>query len=230
MAEIKNKLFGELSGTFGDIVYRQRNGKNYTSRRPKSYTLPDNEEFLVRSKKFKLSAKIASIINSIEELKNIWNAVKPTSISVYNYLISKNYEAVGSESITGNLQITPDSKVGVRFGSVSKESNRLIVTLQALTEAALIDVTIEKKIKLICLLFMNNPNSSSFPSYAATSIMSVPQSFNLTDSVVFDIMIPTSVDEKFNLYQSRTVYSAIVTFDENDNLVNYSDTFSFDVE
>ena len=72
MAELNKHLFGKLKGKFGNAVFRQRNGKNYISQRPSSYTPPNDENFFNRTNKFRIASKIASIINSNEILKAIW--------------------------------------------------------------------------------------------------------------------------------------------------------------
>jgi len=229
MAEIKNKLFGELSGKFGDIVYRQRNGKNYISRRPKTYSTPQNESFVERSNKFKMSSRIAAVINSVDALKNIWENVKPPNISVYNYLISKNYNASGVNSLLGNMIIVPNSEVGVRLASSEIQADKLIIALEPLTESARIDPTIEKKIQIILVLFMDEPINTNLPSFNISSMISVQKDFDLTTSISFEVMIPTSVSEKMNQYQNKNAFATVVTFDENNTLIKHSDSFTINL-
>ena len=54
MAELEKKFFGNLKGSLGDVVFRQRNEKNYVAHKPKSYTPPDDPKYRERTSKFRI--------------------------------------------------------------------------------------------------------------------------------------------------------------------------------
>ena len=229
MAELDKQMFGNIKGKFGKAVFRQRHGKNYIAQKPSSYTAPMSEEFLKRTGKFKLSSKIAAAVNSVSVLKEIWRLNTPKGLSTYNYLISKNYTAVNGDSVSGILQIVPESKVGVRLNTLTLEADKLNLALLPLTSASLIDPNVEKKAQLVSLIFLSNPNSEDVAKFEVIPVLSLQTGVNLETALSFEIDFPTAVAEKIAKYQNKNIYSTLITFDENGKTVNYAGTFSYNV-
>lgn len=71
MAQLKNKYFGELKGKLGDVVFRQRGKTNYITQQPSKYNRSQNHEHQNRINTFRFSIKLASVVNSISDLKEI---------------------------------------------------------------------------------------------------------------------------------------------------------------
>jgi hypothetical protein len=227
MAELNKHLFGKLKGKFGNAVFRQRNGKNYISQRPSSYTPPNDENFFNRTNKFRIASKIASVINSNEILKAIWINNIPKNSNLYNYLISKNYPAIDNNSINGLIQIAPDSKVAIRVDSVTFNQDSIIITLSPLTESSMINPTIEKKVKLISLLFLSSDSNSR--NFDIIQLESTEINFDLYNPIIITQMLSTMDENKIFIYQNKSLHSCLITFDDNNNLVNYSNTFSYNL-
>jgi hypothetical protein len=227
MAELNKHLFGKLKGKFGNAVFRQRNGKNYISQRPSSYTPPNDENFFNRTNKFRIASKIASIINSNEILKAIWINNIPKSSNLYNYLISKNYQAIENNSINGLLQISPDSNVAVRLDTVNLNADSITITLLPLTESSMINTTIEKKVKLISLLFLSSGNNSR--NFDIVQLESTEVNFDLNNPIIITQKLSTMDEDKILLYQNKSLHSCLITFDDENNLINYSNTFSYNL-
>lgn len=124
MAEINKKFFGDLKGKFGDAVFRTRGSKNFVARKGK-FRKPDTDEFRNRTDTFKLSAKLASLINSEKYLKIIWQNKLGKGILVYPNLISINYSAFSGASITGIPLLVPENGIGVKVDTVSIDNDNL---------------------------------------------------------------------------------------------------------
>ena len=227
MAELDKHMFGNIKGKFGKAVFRQRNGVNYIAQRPSSYTAPGGEEYQKRTGKFKITSKIASVINSVPLLKEIWSLNTPKNLSVYNYLISKNYPAINDDRTTGLLKITPDSKIGVRLNTVQLTTDKLTVNLFPLTESSLIDPVVEKKVQIISILCLSSPLDPALPGFEVVPFISSAKVFDLDTAVAFEILISTANESLIALYQNKSIHSTLITYSENDTLINYSSTFSY---
>ena len=229
MAELNKQMFGNLKGKFGKAVFRQRNGKNYIAQRPESYTTPSTEEFQKRTSKFRVASKIASVINSVPVLKKICLDASPNEMSPYNYLISVNYPAVGENIVTGLLKIVADSNVGVTLDTMALTSDKLNIKLLPLTDGSLIDPTVEKKVRAASIVFLSNPLSEDVEKFEVIPLLSSATNFDLENPLTFDIVISTAVKEKIAKYQNKNIYSTLITYGDNDAVINYSGTFSFNV-
>jgi len=230
MAKLEKPMFGNIKGKFGKAVFRQRNGINYIAQRPSSYTVPSTEAHQNRTAKFRISSKIASVINSITLLKDKWKVITPVNLSPYNYLISLNYNSINNDQTAGLIKIAPDSAVGVRLNSVLLAPAKLTVNLHPLTEHSLIDTDIEKKVKLISLIYLSNPLGSENAGFDVIPLISTSKSFDLDTNLSFDLLISTSDELKLALYLNKSVHSSIFTFTNEDAVVNNSSTFSHFLE
>lgn len=226
MAELKKPMFGNIKGTFGKAVFRQRYGSNYIVQKPSSYTPPNTEDFFTRTNKFKIASMIAKTIISIPNLKEIWKNITPKNQNPYNLLISKNYFANDGNTTSNSIMIVPKSKVGVQLDTINLTADNLNIKLLPLTEASLINPLVEKKIQLISLIFLSNPINTDAPKFDLILLRSATSIFDLITPIVVDMMISTSDKDKIAKYQTKIVHSTLITYDENDNVVNYSNTFS----
>ncbi|MEW6195134.1 MAG: hypothetical protein AB1521_08270 [Bacteroidota bacterium] len=225
MAELKKPLFGNIKGTFGNAVFRQRYGKNYLAQKPSSYTPPDTQDFQIRTTKFKMASKISSTINADSSLKEIWNSIKPKNQNLYNYLISASYPFLTDDSVSPSLKIVPDSNIGVRLDNITVAQDKLTIKLLPLTIASLIDSNVEKNARLISLITFGNPVNNDVPKFDVVSITSNLLSINLDDPLTFDFILSTTNQIKVSAYQDKSLFSALLTYDVNNNMINHSNTF-----
>ncbi len=227
MAELNKKFFGNLTGTFGDAVFRQRGKTNYIAQRPKNYTVPDSEKFRNRAGKFKLTIKLSSALVKIPVIKEIWNSKITGDTTAYQTIITTNYPATALNDISGKVNMVPDDGIGVFMDSCIIGADKLTLTLAPLTDNAGIDINVEKKIQLVSVLFLNNPVVEGDKSYIFLKINSPKIDFNLTEPVVFDIPFATSDVISLADYQGKKAYFTVITFDAEDKFVNYAKTFSY---
>jgi hypothetical protein len=225
MAKLNKIMFGKVNGKFGEAVFHQRNGINYISQTPAAYTTPSTEAFQQRTNKFRIASRVAKLINSFPLLKETWFQNTPKGQSTYNYLISKNYTAVNGTNVTDLLMIVPESKVGVRLNNSTVSTDKLTISLKPLTESAMVDITVEKKIKLCSLIFLSAPQNENSPQFDAIIVFSSMMAFDLQTGLTFEIPFSTSDEKKIAQYQTKSVHSTIITYSDDDVPVNYSSTF-----
>lgn len=72
MATLSKQVLGRISGSVGDITFRQKNGTNFVSARPNSFALPTDEDSVKRREKFAFACKLSASIISIASLKAFW--------------------------------------------------------------------------------------------------------------------------------------------------------------
>jgi len=225
MAQLKNRFFGELKGSFGDVVFRQRNGKNYTAKKPKEYTVPMDGKYQLRTAKFRLALKLASKANSLELLNLLWKRILPKGISPYQQLVSEIYPSVGFNDITGKPSFTPKDGFGVVVASGSLSEAALTVTLNPLTEASTIDPALEKTIMMLSIIFANSPAVEGINAYEIISVVSPIQPVNLAAGLTFTSGLSTSDSQLIAQYTVKKIYNTLITFDEQNIPVKFANTF-----
>lgn len=224
MAELEKKFFGRLKGKLGDVVFRSRNEKNYIAHKPKSYNIPDNPAFKNRTGRFRTSVKIASAIYSSVPLKNIWKKITPAGKIAFSNLVQVNYPFVQNGDITNMVMLVPRSAFGVNLQTLTLDADTLNIELGVLSEISNIDSSVEKKIQLYAIVFMNNPVNSALPVSDILKMSSAKQLINFNDPLTFNIAIGTADKAVAENYSNKKVLFTALTFDENDNVVQYSST------
>lgn len=225
MAEIKKKYFGDLKGKFGDAVFRTRGSKNFISRRGKFHK-PETEEFRNRTDTFKMSSKLASLINSNKYLKIIWQNKLGKGAPVYPNMISINYSSFSGASIIGTPLLVPDNGIGVKLDNILIDDDNLTLKLKPLTEASAIDTSVAKTILSLPFVFLSDPvNAAAYPVHIIP-LCSSKLTFNLEDPVTFVNPISTADSDKIKEYRVKTVFTTLITFDAQNNIAGYAKTFS----
>ncbi|BDQ02793.1 hypothetical protein [Ignavibacterium sp.] len=226
MARLKKKLFGNISGAFGDAVFRQIGTTNYIAQKPASYKKPDTQGFRERTIKFSLAVKLAKNINRVNDLKKIWKTEFPTVTRLFNFLVQKNYGYITADGISSNPRITPDEnsfKAIIISNTVT--SGNINVKIQALNNIPLLNPEFDKKIKLISIILLADPVDKNKNAFELITIQSDAQVLILSEVLTFDIDISQTYGDLIQNYNSKKVFSALITLDDNNLPVNRSTTF-----
>ena len=226
MAKLDQKILGKISGSLGDITFRQRNGKNYVASRPSKYTSPQDADTMERRSRFALSVKLASVINSIPQLKEIWISKIPSGSSVFNYLVKTNYRLVSPESVTDSTCLTPASGFGLSINSINIDSENINVVLNAIGTRTGIDTEVEKNIMLVSVLCLSSPSEVILDKSLLLPLISEPQPVALDSQLTFALELTSQAGQLFDKYADKKFIFALVTIDDGNNAVHYSNTFS----
>jgi|GEM_PF-2188804 len=226
MAELKNRYFGEIKGSFGDVVFRRRNGKNYTARKPRKYTQPNTDEYINRINAFRTSIKFSSAVNSIPELKKFWSMEVSNGKTPYQYLISRSYGTFKSAETVLTSQITPDKGFGVVVDECTLSGTSLNMRIQPLLASSGINTGNESKIRLISIVQFYDPLNWVVNSFEFIKLNSNDMAIDLNESLNFTIQLSTAHSNTLALYKKCRVFSTLITYNSEDVPVGYANTFS----
>ena len=226
MASLKKKFFGNLSGRFGDAVFRQLGDKNYIAQRPSGYKTPNTQEFKDRTSKFGLSVKLAKVIYRIPALKTFWAKEFPGEARLFNFIMRTNYPFINPDGISSTPFLAPDENgFSVNVNTTSISDDAVNVEIQALNNTGVIDPVIDKKIRLISVVLLANPLDKRMPAFRLLTMQSEDIALSVTDPITFNIVPSQNYSERIQSYGQKKAFFVLVTLDDNDNLVNHSSTF-----
>jgi hypothetical protein len=224
MAELKKTVLGKVSGAVGDIVFRERDGKNYIGLRPDSFIPGTDPASVARRQRFLLTLKSGSAINTLPPLKALWNGVKPSSLSAFNYIVKTNYRYVTSAAISDLLKIVPDNGFGVTLADSNVDRTRVRILAEALGTNAGINIALEPTIMMACIVFLSSPVDESVGAYSILSAVAPALPTSLTEQLTFDADLSNQQSLIFDKYQITKTFIAIVTLDSAGLPVHYSST------
>ena len=224
MAQLKKTVLGKVSGAVGDIVFRERDGKNYIGLRPDSFIPGTDPASVARRQRFLLTLKTGSSINSIDKLKSLWKEVTPSGLSPFNYIVKTNYRFVSSTDLTNLLQLTPDNGFGFAITDNYVDRTHVEVTINPIGSNAGINVALEPNIMMISLVFLTSPVDLSLAPYSLIAVSSASQATNLATELTIDTNLTNQQQQAFDKYQITKTFVALVTLDADGIPVHYSST------
>lgn len=224
MAKLSQKILGNVSGTLGDITFRQRNGKNYLATRPRSFKAPQDQASIERRSKFALAVKLASIINSIQLLKDLWALKIPAGSTVYNYLVKTNYNQINPDSLTASTYLTPPLGFGVTTSTLTIARENIDIVFEALGTRTGIDAGEEINIQLFGILCLSNPTDINLEKTFLLPFLSEPQASALDTELTFSLPLSSQESQLFDKYDDKKIIFSLVTLDGENNPVHYSAT------
>ncbi|MFZ1081669.1 MAG: hypothetical protein WAO19_07065 [Candidatus Kryptoniota bacterium] len=231
MAELNKSVIGKLRGSVGDIVFRQRNGKVFVSRKPKSFMPGTDAKSVERRLKFAFCAKLSKAIYSIPELAALWRQAAPQGRSVYHFILQTNIHLVNPDAVSEFTIITPPRSCcmagggfAIDYTNVSVSTNAIAVELASLGVSTGIDTTTEHNAKLACVLCLTNPVNKSLPQFQFVSCVSKSEHLAFDSLLTFIIALEGETLAKVQSYGEKKLLCAMVTLDSKNNPVRYSDT------
>ena len=230
MADILNELTGRASGKVGNLVYRITNGKTSLCTPPLKPKVSTKPEVIARKNRFRLTIKFASAVNKLLPLKYFWKNVIVTTTdehkSAYSKIIKKNYPYVGEFGLSDLIYLVPTFGFGVTPGTIELANTGISVELDPLGTGEDIDLTVEKKAQLACILFADTPATDlNLPQYDFIWQLSDKVNLNLVSSLAFSIPLTGPKTEIFDAYTNKKAFFALITLDALDNPVRFSGTF-----
>jgi hypothetical protein len=225
MGRMNKQVLGKISGSVGDIVFRQRNGKNFAMTKPGSFIPGDDPQSIDRRDRFGLTVKFCSQVNSVPYLNALWAKKAPNGAIAYNFLTKTNYKVITPSDITDQAVLVPEFGFSVTVNSAAIVPPQVNAVINPIGTTAGIDPVTEPTIRLVCIVCLSNPNDEFLDSNAFITMASPGQTTVLDTQLTFTIPYSNQETQIYNAYQDSKAFFALVTLDSDDNPVHYSTTF-----
>jgi hypothetical protein len=224
MAKLNHQVIGKLSGKIGNIVFRQRNGKNFASSRPGSFFPGFDAASVGRRDKFGIACKFSSRVYAQPYLKKIWKKYTSAGISPYNYITKINYECAEPDGLTDFAAIVPASSFNAKVISSVLSPPYMQVILDPLGNIPGIAPAAEPVLRLCTIISLTNPNDEYIGRVEFITLVSESQAAVLDAPLTFQVPYSSQEIQVFNSYRDKKVFSALITLDQDENPVHYSNT------
>lgn len=227
MAKLKKQIFGKVSGAVGDIVFRNRYDSNYISLRPIRFTLPMDERAVARRNKFKAALKLASAMNSIIPLKQVWNDNTSGNNTVFNRMVRGVYPSLVNQLPSENTIITPGNGFAVAVQNIELNQEQLLLMTEALGNDIGINTQIEKTVRLVSVLCLSSPANTIYPDVVYLPLVSTSQNLVLNSQLNITVNFNLSEKELLVKYNEKRLLAGLITFDVELQPVSFSDTIYY---
>lgn len=226
MARFVNAPLGKFRGALGDALFRKVHGQFLVGVKPDSFTAGTDDAAVKRRSRFSVSAKLATAVNHIPALKNIWDTNTPDTMSAFNGILRANYHRCTFDDVSDDAILCPAFNA-FNIVPVTKTltANSIALTVEALGTGNLIDPNVEKQIQMDVVVFCKSPvDSSLYPDYYFYSFVSQKLTLSLITELTFNAEINAPFTNEFDWYSEHKAFMALTTFDIFGKVVNYSYT------
>lgn len=223
MARVFSNVIGNLSGKLGNLSARITYGRTILAARPASFNAPTDAAAVDRRKTFQTVIKFAQQVANLPVLKKVWEKAKPANLSVFNQVVSTNYQHVSPSRPTVDNVITPDGfALGVQNAVL--DADKLTATIPALNTMTVIS-TDEVHLSINAVICYHTPLDPNDDPYTIIRMQkTVP---NHQFGAVYNLQMDLDVLQKAVAarYDSSIVYLAVATKAADEDVVQNSATF-----
>ena len=223
MAQLFDQVLGLPSGLIGTLVFRRRKGANFISRQPAHRSsLPGAAEIAFRSK-FALAGKVASKINSIEVVKDLWPKSAGRA-SKFNDIFHANYETINTAQNLGSVKVVP----GTGFPTANPVLTAGVSGIQLATDALgvniEIDTSIEKFIVAAGVVVLQTPSVEGIKPLEILAFKTVQHNLDLINPVDCAVEFTGEPLSDYQNYTDRKAFACLITLDDAGKPIRYSST------
>jgi hypothetical protein len=223
MARINGSVLGNLSGKLGNLSARTRNGVTILGARPSSFNASQTPAVLAIRKKFSVSAQVAKVVGSIDDLNKIWDKVRLAGTSVFNTVIQKNFQYSDEQRPTAQNIITPGGFNLVVTSAVVAADN-ITISLPALNGQANFSAD-EKDLSMSILLVGFDPVNAGDNYYKIMSFNHTEADYDPAAVLEAVVNLDQYQQNELARYNQKVLLIGAATKDANAKIVQYSATY-----
>ncbi|MBK7107143.1 MAG: hypothetical protein IPH62_17865 [Ignavibacteriae bacterium] len=137
-----------------------------------------------------------------------------------------NYQNVSSNDIVSNPMIMPVTGFNISNPTCVFNTDNFEITLGAIGNNSGIDTLTESNLSLVNILLLKNPVNPTFDSNYVSTIISANIAMQIDNPLNFSVNIPNNIQHFYNNYQTKKVFSVLLTSDASNQIIHFSNTFS----
>ena len=224
MARAFGGVLGNFKGKLGKVAARIVEGDTILSARPASYKASNSPKHVETRQKFAVTVAFASSVASLQTLHDIWQLNRGPKMSGFNTITKQNFGLSSTQAPTLNNIITPGG-FGSPVTAAAIASGKLTGTLAAVNSVAVLSAN-ETNLSINAIICLSDPKAESDPFYKLISLSKDVTGFNF--SQVYNLEIDLNVVDAPEIakYNQKFIYLAVATKSADDQIVQYSRSYS----
>ncbi|MDD8017236.1 MAG: hypothetical protein PHP42_02565 [Bacteroidota bacterium] len=211
MATLNKSILGKVSGTIGDITFRQRKNKNIVSVRPSSFMPGNDPDSIARREKFSLTTKLAKAVYSLQDIRSRWEAETPSSMLPFNHIMQSNYAAVEGGELSALVKLAPWHDFIISLASTEISAGLINLSVAPFGSNTGINAAEEPTANVLVLLYVNNPVDTSVEKNGFLQFVSESKPVTLTEALNFSVQMSSVESQLIGKYHNQKLFVAVVT-------------------
>lgn len=226
MVKVKPGVFGPISGTVGEFVYRIRNGDQVKYKRPVNQKISNSPEAVTARSRFAMNVNFSRFVNSFPALKFIWKRAKVKGSNHYQKIIKGNSEFTKKCGISVRNIITPEA-VPLTVEEVSIKGGEINFTIPV-NSPELNDLVSDLTIAHLILYFYE-PKEEGAINYQLNSLVTQLPNKSVTGIYNIQLQIEEKIKNNFQDYQKVILYFALYNSNPKPKKIYWSSTIAHEL-
>lgn len=223
MAIVSGNVLGNLSGKLGNLSARTVAGKTILSARPSHYTVSQDPDCVAVRNKFSVTSNFGKYVLLSNVLKEAWDKVKNSGMSVYNTLFKYNFQHSAEDRPTANNIITPGGfSLPVTVAAVG--ANDITAELDPIDSVAEITV-VDQNAEITAVVVYHNPVDPEEEPFKVFNLSKEVANYDFAVAYSLNIPINGYQNSIATKYQDSILYLALSTKDADNVFVQTSATY-----
>jgi hypothetical protein len=222
MARIKKQYLGELNGSIGAVVFKQRGNTKYVASKPPSFIPGTDPASIFRRDQGAFVGKLSSKIYSIDIIKKIWSPYVENQSRIYHRIWSENYHAANCSNLDMPAKLAPAVHFIVNNPSILFNKKSFLLKTDPIGIASGINPANEKFILCAGVMVLKKSMKAAKSYLEIIPFKSEKEILLLNSELNFNIILSSPEVAIYMKYQFRKCYLILITLDNNDNPVNIS--------
>ena len=220
MAFLIKNIFGVLTGTLGDNIFRQRYGKTVAYKKPYRHRVSKSDASMQARKQFALTVAFAKKINSIPALAKIWRNAKISGTSAYHKIIKYNNKLTSVDCLTINNIIVPQGSC-----AAVTDINRIddTITISFANDFNELLKDLDDDVNIVVIVYLYKKRLWLTPEFM---LFDHTVSIKVQDTISNVAVDLKSLNIPFNKYENAIIYSAVLFEKGDTNMKRCSNTFA----
>jgi hypothetical protein len=215
-----------FSGRIGNVIIVHRGNKTYVKSRPAKREKITDPYQIAHNAKFGLTGKIASRINSIEELKYFWKE-RYKKQSSFHKIFNHIFQYFGPNETPEKVYLLPELFYGFSPGEalIKIDKTGLLIESNPLsTEQGYLNNA--EYIIAAGVILLENPTGSVDPKHEVIAFKSEKSPIEISAPIAITVPIDGAELDIFMNYSLKRVFAVLITLDAEEKPIQNSLEFS----
>jgi hypothetical protein len=223
MATCKFLIPIEIHGKFGNMVFKNRHGKDYISPLPRPLGRLTDNNSVFNQEQFRFISEFTTAVNKVKFIKEIWVQTYPECYGSYQEIYKANFHDFLYTDLTGIPKLSPEKGFELKNPEVEIIDDFLSLKSDPLDPLSGIS---EKYITSAALLILRSQESLDSGKNKILCLQGKNVLFNPLSQIDLEINIGHFINQIDSIYNLSQIYIFTATLDETEKPIRYSEMIS----
>ena len=223
MARFKFLVPVKVSGLFQNMVFKNRNGKDFISPRPRQNHKLEDKNSLFNQNQFKFISEFTTEVNKVKFIKDIWMKKYPDCWGSYQEIYKANFHGFLYTDSSGIPKVTPDDGFKLKNLKVEMHDDNLCLTAEPLD---LLQQFMSKYFTYAAFIIFRSPDLNKPEEFKLLTINGENRILTYGSPIQIGINLECYINQFEPNHYITQIYLVYAILNKNEKPLRYSELIS----